>query len=123
MDKDSIYDRLIIHAYTWTHGELYKSFRSLAFHTSYGQLEELFGEEIDLGEEKTDDTVKVIQKAKDRVTNKLQIELCLKHLVCPECAGDLSKACCQIHNKSFWDAYQCKNCNFKTEIEKDEPKY
>lgn len=112
---DFIYDRLIKHAHNWTQGELYKSFRSLAFSTPYEQLETLFGKELE--SDKTKKVVKigkVIQKAKDRVTAILQIELCLKHLVCPECAGDLSRALCQTRDNVYWDVYQCQNCSFTT---------
>lgn len=109
---DSIYDRIILRAYKWTQNELYEAFRSLAFCTEYEQLEELFGDE--LKQDKTKETEKVIQQAKDRVATKLQIELCLEHLVCPECAGDLSKALCQTKDEAYWNIYQCKNCSFTT---------
>lgn len=110
----SIYDRLIIHARSWTQDKLYKSFRSLAFNTPYEQLETLFGKELNSNKEELVETEKVIQKAKDRITTMLQIELCLKHLVCPKCAGNLSKAICQTKDKVYWDVYQCQSCSFTT---------
>ncbi len=106
------YNHLMIEAYKWTQSELYKAFRLLAFNTSYEQLEELFGKKINPSKKEIAKTGKVIQKARDRITTKLQIELCLKHLICPECAGDLSKTLCQTKNK-YWDVYQCKNCKFR----------
>lgn len=111
MGTDSVYDRLISLSCSWTQGELRKAFRSIAFNTSFEQLDSLFEKELSSDREVVE-TGKVIQEAKDRVTNILQTELCLKHLVCPECAGDLSKAVCKTEDTAYWDAYQCKSCSF-----------
>jgi hypothetical protein len=67
---------------------------------------------------------KPVQKALDRIETKKQIALCLKHLVCPECASDLTVTRELDENNNCWNVYTCTDreylqkrkdgCSFKT---------
>lgn len=70
---------------------------------------------------------KPIQKALARIEIKKQIALCLKYLVCPRCANDLTVTReFDESNNSYWDVYTCTDkeyiqkrkggCPFKMKI-------
>ena len=52
---------------------------------------------------------KPIQKALDLVKIKEQIALCVKHLICPRCASDLTLTCKLDKDNNCQNVYTCTN--------------